>query len=209
MLRRIIITYCGIFGIYKRTDSRLAPSQWEMSLRQHKPRISPVSCISVAPAQWRHDYFNIILLKSKLVIYHSGEQVHVNGKSKTHSAINTQLPITISLKFLHSGSTDNNKQTKKENVSHNGLTENSRQVIIWTDVGQVQWRIYASRDVSKFESPTVVSISMNINTLRPRQMDAISQTTFSNTFSWMKMLESRLKFHWSLFPMVQLTIFQH
>ena len=48
----------------------------------------------------------------------------------------------------------------------------------------------------------------NINTLRPRQMDAISQMTFSNVFSWMKMFDFRLKFHWSLNPMVQLTIFQ-
>ena len=35
------------------------------------------------------------------------------------------------------------------------------------------------------------------------------QTIFSNAFSWMQMFESRLKFHWSLFPRVQLTIFQH
>ena len=47
------------------------------------------------------------------------------------------------------------------------------------------------------------------NTLRPRQMDAISQTTFSNAFSSMKTFEFRLKFHWSLFPRVQLTIFHH
>ena len=31
------------------------------------------------------------------------------------------------------------------------------------------------------------------------KMAAISQTTFSNTFSWMKMYEFRLRFHWSLF----------
>ena len=41
------------------------------------------------------------------------------------------------------------------------------------------------------------------------KMDAISQTTLSNSFSWMEMLEFRLKFHWNLFPRVQLTIFQH
>ena len=34
------------------------------------------------------------------------------------------------------------------------------------------------------------------------KMAAISQTTLSNAFSWMKMLEFWLKFHWSLFPMV-------
>ena len=32
---------------------------------------------------------------------------------------------------------------------------------------------------------------------------------FSNVFSSMKMFEFRLKFHWSLFPRVQLTMFQH
>ena len=32
---------------------------------------------------------------------------------------------------------------------------------------------------------------------------------FSRAFSWMKMFEFRLKFQWSLFLMVRLTIFQH
>ena len=41
------------------------------------------------------------------------------------------------------------------------------------------------------------------------KMDAISQTTSSSGFSWMKMFEFRLKFQWSLFLSVQLTIFQH
>ena len=41
------------------------------------------------------------------------------------------------------------------------------------------------------------------------KMDAISQTTFSNAFSWMKMFEFRLKFHWNMFLRVQSTIFQH
>ena len=41
------------------------------------------------------------------------------------------------------------------------------------------------------------------------QIDAILQTTLSNAFSWMKILEFRLRFHWSLFLWVQLTIIQH
>ena len=41
------------------------------------------------------------------------------------------------------------------------------------------------------------------------KMAAIFQTTFSNAFSRMKMFKFRLRFHWSLFPRVQLTIFQH
>ena len=41
------------------------------------------------------------------------------------------------------------------------------------------------------------------------KMAAIFQTTFFNGFSWMKIYQFRLIFHWNLFPMVQLTIFQH
>ena len=47
------------------------------------------------------------------------------------------------------------------------------------------------------------------DTLRPKQIDVVSQTTFSSAFSWKKMSEFRLKFHSSLFIRVQLTIFQH
>ena len=48
-----------------------------------------------------------------------------------------------------------------------------------------------------------------LNTLRPGQMAAIFQTTFWNAFSWMKMYEFHVRFHWSLFLKVQLTIFQY
>ena len=38
---------------------------------------------------------------------------------------------------------------------------------------------------------------------------AISQTTFSNPSSWMKMCEFRLRFHWSVLLLIELTIFPH
>ena len=41
------------------------------------------------------------------------------------------------------------------------------------------------------------------------KMAAIFQTTFWKAFSWMKTYEFRLRFHCSLFPMVQLTNSQH
>ena len=40
-------------------------------------------------------------------------------------------------------------------------------------------------------------------------MAALFQTMFSDPFSWMKMYEFRLIFHWSLFPRSQSTIYQH
>ena len=42
-----------------------------------------------------------------------------------------------------------------------------------------------------------------------RMIAAISQTTFSDAFSGIKLLEFRLSFHFSLFLRIQLTIFQH
>ena len=41
------------------------------------------------------------------------------------------------------------------------------------------------------------------------KMASIFQTTFSIAFSSMKIFKFRLRFHWSLFPRVQSTIFQH
>ena len=43
----------------------------------------------------------------------------------------------------------------------------------------------------------------------PDKMIVIFKTIFSNAFSWMKMYGFRLWFHWTLFPMVQLTISYH
>ena len=40
-------------------------------------------------------------------------------------------------------------------------------------------------------------------------MAEISQKTFSSAFSWMKTFEFRLRFHWSLFPSVRLTVSQY
>ena len=41
------------------------------------------------------------------------------------------------------------------------------------------------------------------------KMAAISQTTVSNAFCWIKLYEFRFNFHWSLLIKGQLTIFQH
>ena len=41
------------------------------------------------------------------------------------------------------------------------------------------------------------------------KMDAIYQTVYSNAFSWKKMYGFRLRLHWSLFLMFELTIFPY
>ena len=67
----------------------------------------------------------------------------------------------------------------------------------WNDDNAVHWRIYAS---SSFTELTHWGRD---------KMAAVSQTTLSSSFSWMKMLEFRLRFHWTLFLRVQLPIIQH
>ena len=48
-----------------------------------------------------------------------------------------------------------------------------------------------------------------INTLRPKQNGCQLPDDIPNAFSWMKIYKFRLRFHWSLFPRVQLTITHH
>ena len=57
-------------------------------------------------------------------------------------------------------------------------------------------RVYAKCKIASCWEFTCVFL---FNILKLIQMAAIFQTTFSNAFSWMKMYEFRLKFHWSLF----------
>ena len=67
---------------------------------------------------------------------------------------------------------------------------------------------YWGRDYRNLDLAFVVSrmCSCGLTHWGRDKMDAISQTTFSSAFSWMKMFEFRLKFHWSLFLGIQLTI---
>ena len=48
-------------------------------------------------------------------------------------------------------------------------------------------------------SPVTDVIFRNNNKTAQLKMNAISQTTFSSAFSWIKLFEFRLKFHWSVF----------
>ena len=61
-----------------------------------------------------------------------------------------------------------------------------------------------------YETPRQVLEMAYILSLRSRQnMYGIPQATLSNAFSWSKMFEFRIKFHWILFLSVQVTIWQH
>ena len=53
-------------------------------------------------------------------------------------------------------------------------------------------------------SMPLISIIIPLTHWGRDKMDAISQMIFSYAFSWMKMYELRLKFHWRLFPRVKI-----
>ena len=102
--------------------------------------------------------------------------------------------------------------------SDNGLSSGRHQAVIWTNawilligpLGTSFSDILIGIETSWFKKIHVCEMVSILS--RPQwlnKMAAIQQTTLSNAFSWMKMLEFRLKFHWSLFLRVQLTIFQH
>ena len=111
--------------------------------------------------------------------------------------------------------------------SDNGLSPGRRQAIIWTNAGILLIgplgtdfneisieshtflfkKMYFNMSSAKWRP---FCLGLNVLTHWGRdKMAAISHTTFSNAFSWMKMYEFRLRYHWSLFLWVQSTIFQH
>ena len=74
---------------------------------------------------------------------------------------------------------------------------------VWYSATSHTWRLTWSCIWYGFYSKTVLT-----HWGRDKMAD-ISQTTFSNAFSWMKIHQFRLILHWSLFLRVELTIFQH
>ena len=65
------------------------------------------------------------------------------------------------------------------------------------------------RGDSTNKNPQVKPVGEILTHWGRNKMSAISQTTFSNTFSWMKMYDFHLRFHRNLFLRFELTIFQH
>ena len=72
-----------------------------------------------------------------------------------------------------------------------------------------QIKSYQDFSNGTFKTTAISPRGQWVNTLRPRQNTYHFQKIFWNAFSWMKMHKFRLRFHWSLFPRVQLTIFRH
>ena len=105
---------------------------------------------------------------------------------------NIHILIKISLKFVHKGPINNIPALV--------------QIMAWCRPGD-----------KPLPEPMLVDIPTHICIIRPSElthwgrdkMAAIFQTTFSDAFSRTKMYIIWLRFPWSLFPRVQLTIFYH
>ena len=74
-----------------------------------------------------------------------------------------------------------------------------------------QWVKYKSTtNMPHYSTKGKFTASIFVLTQWGREKKAATfQTTFSNAFSWMKIYEFQLRFHWGLFLSVQLTMFQH
>ena len=59
---------------------------------------------------------------------------------------------------------------------------------------------YMHRSIHQYIIITIPNGFDNLTQWSLEKMTAISQTTFSHVFSWMKMFTFRSKFHWSLLP---------
>ena len=86
----------------------------------------------------------------------------------------------------------------------------------WVRLVLENWRYKNTNVISSWQSYIICYCALCTVTVVPillthwgrDKMAAISQTTISDAFFWIKMFEFPLIFHWSLFPMVQLTIYQ-
>ena len=102
--------------------------------------------------------------------------------------------------------------------AHLQIPRAPRSAATWVDVIEIWRNCYNSLqkksmamegELSVGQIGTIASAAFVLTHWGRDKMAAIFQTTFSNAFSWMRMYRFRIRFHWSLFPRDQLTIFQH
>ena len=160
-------------------------------------------CHYVILSIWVYDFFN----RHNLFLFDSFSHIKITQEFGTCPMEGKNLPMlsyivhftaVLWVKFQTSGQIRNQL----------GPQQN------WTDISlgvRVCWVLLWIKAMAVGPGkPNVYMTSFSLlNHWGRDKIDAISQTTFSNAFSWMKMFELRLKFHWSLFLRVQLTIFQH
>ena len=98
------------------------------------------------------------------------------------------------------------------NLVMHTLVFNTKQMIASTEPHSLKWHhAFLRRDTKGFKilSSTNKCQLAQLTHWGRDKMAAIFQTTFSNAFSWTKMLELRVIFHWTVFFMAQLIISQH
>ena len=71
------------------------------------------------------------------------------------------------------------------------------------------FRRYTIVNKYKMKVPVLLFAESALTHFGRDKMASISQTMFSNAFSWMKMCEFCLRLQWNLFPRVQSSIFHH
>ena len=86
-------------------------------------------------------------------------------------------------------------------------------LVCWLGVGQQAWLLFvplshlAICDEWSVDNDILPAIKGVLNSWT--KWPLLRQTTISDAFSWMKMVEFRFDFHWKLFPGVQLLMLQH
>ena len=171
-----------------------------------------------APSQYIKTVFpgiEISIIKMRL----RGPSYVYNGNSYTGKTASLYWDAPWAIKFkcwfitiINTARTFHRKQHKPLALWHSGdiytLTLQMCNKVVWRLRALSEWTCHGNRCVIRQSYRAGHPVHTFIYWGRDK-MDAISQTTFSSAFSWMKMFEFQLKFHWSLFLRVQLTIFQH
>ena len=82
-------------------------------------------------------------------------------------------------------------------------------VATWYPTMELHWRQFSIEFQLLWKNCSRNGPQLSVSHWGWDEMAANFLMTFSNAFSWMKIYKFQLRFHWSLFRKVQLTIFEH
>ena len=126
------------------------------------------------------------------------------------SEVLTRFYLILSYPYQPSFAAENYSQhANADNKTQNETNKNSECHASWKRKTTKSYGTTTSRVNDCINPLALGRYDSNLTQWGRDKMADIFQTTISNAFSWMKMYEFWLRFHWTLFPRVRLTISQH
>ena len=154
--------------------------------------------------------FRLQLIKIAVPVWYHGKIFRNKSYVTWISAVFSQHPVfTWEARLDRKCPTSCIRHVQRRFFNQNICISNQHFIVVCSKWWYLQY-VNIVRVMAWWHQSTLLKPKGNLYNIVYQHIEAEKRwPTFPNGFSWMKMYDFRIKFHWSLFPGVLLTTFQH